>query len=507
MVEPYVQLSGISKSFGGIKALKDVSFDVRAGEVHALLGENGAGKSTLIKILSGLYSPDTGTITVNGQQVAFTSTRDSNAAGIATVYQELLLFPELSVAENVFIGNYPRHASGAINWTEVRARTRALLDSLDTPDLDVDAKVLTLSVAQRQRVEIAKALSKDARILIMDEPTASLVEADVQRLMDVVRQLRARGVGIIYVSHRMSEIFALSDRVTVLRDGAYVATRNIDEVDEAQLVSLMVGRSIESLFPKVSVPIGETVLQVRDLNHGRHVRNISFDLRRGEILGVAGLVGSGRTELALTLFGMTPATSGEIRLGGEAVHITSPIQARDLGIAYVPEDRGLQGLVKPMAIRKNITMASLASVCRGIFVQAKEEAGKTSRAIRRFGVRCRDGEQPVGELSGGNQQKVVIAKWLETNPRVLILDEPTRGVDVGAKSEIHAIMGELVAQGVAILMISSELPEVIGMSDRILVISNGEVTGEIARANATPELVGAAMTAQRRGPQERERVA
>ncbi len=497
MTLPFVIMTGMSKSFIGVKVLKDVSFDVRPGEVHALLGENGAGKSTLIKMLSGLYTPDSGTIVVDGKEQKFASTRDATAAGIATVYQELLLFPELTVAENVFLGHYPRSPGGWIDWPEVRARTRALLDRLDTFDLDVDAKVLTLSVAQRQRVEIAKALSRNAKILIMDEPTASLVEADVQRLMHVVRQLRARGVGIVYVSHRMSEIFALADRVTVLRDGALVGTRDIGEVDERQLVSMMVGRPIDSLFPKAEAAIGETVLEVKKLNHGRHVRDISFTLRRGEILGIAGLVGSGRTELALTLFGMTPVTSGEIVMEGRPVRIASPRQARELGIAYVPEDRGLQGLVKPMAIRKNVSMATIEKVSSGIFIKAAVEAGRALEAVKRLSIRCRNIGQPVGELSGGNQQKVVIAKWLETNPRVLILDEPTRGVDVGAKAEIHTIMGELVKQGVAILMISSELPEVLGMSDRILVMSGGTVTDEIARAEATPERVGAAMTAHR----------
>jgi ABC-type sugar transport system ATPase subunit len=499
MTAPFVSMSGMSKSFVGVKVLKDVSFDVRAGEVHALLGENGAGKSTLIKMLSGLYTPDAGAIVVDGKEMKFSSTRDATAAGIATVYQELLLFPELTVAENVFLGHYPRTGGGWIDWPEVRSRSRALLDQLDTFDLDVDAKVLTLSVAQRQRVEIAKALSRDAKILIMDEPTASLVEADVQRLMQVVRQLRERGVGIVYVSHRMSEIFALADRVTVLRDGALVGTRDIGEVDERQLVSMMVGRPIDSLFPKAEATIGDIVLEVKKLNHGRHVRDISFSLRRGEILGIAGLVGSGRTELALTLFGMTPATSGEIVMEGRPVRITSPRQARDLGIAYVPEDRGLQGLVKPMAIRKNVSMATIERVSSGIFIKAGAEAQRALEAVKRLSIRCRNIGQPVGELSGGNQQKVVIAKWLETNPKVLILDEPTRGVDVGAKAEIHTIMGELVKQGVAILMISSELPEVLGMSDRVLVMSGGGITDEIARADATPERVGAAMTAHRTG--------
>lgn len=497
--KPFISMSGMSKSFVGVKVLKDVSFDVRPGEVHALLGENGAGKSTLIKMMSGLYTPDAGTITVGGAPVKFASTRDASAAGIATVYQELLLFPELSVAENVFLGHYPRTSLNIIDWPQVRARTRALLDQLETYDLDVDTKVQTLSVAQRQRVEIAKALSRDAKILIMDEPTASLVEADVQRLMTVVKQLRERGVGIVYVSHRMPEIFALADRVTVLRDGALVGTVDIGDVDERQLVSMMVGRDIHSLFPKVDVAIGDVVLEVKNLNHGRHVQDISFSLRRGEILGIAGLVGSGRTEVALTLFGMTPAASGQITLNGKVVDIRSPRQARDLGIAYVPEDRGLQGLVKPMAIRQNVSMATIDRLSKGIFIQAGDEEKKAIDAVKRFGVRCRNIEQPVGELSGGNQQKVVIAKWLETQPQILILDEPTRGVDVGAKAEIHTIMGELVSQGVSILMISSELPEVLGMSDRVLVMSGGRITGEIDRADATPERVGAAMTAHKTG--------
>lgn len=491
----FISMTGVSKSFVGVKVLKDVSFDVRPGEVHALLGENGAGKSTMIKIMSGLYTPDSGTIVVDGTERKFASTRDATSAGIATVYQELLLFPELSVAENVFLGHYPRNSLGVIDWPQVRQRTRELLDQLETFDLDVDTKVLSLSVAQRQRVEIAKALSRDARILIMDEPTASLVESDVQRLMTVVRQLRDRGVGIVYVSHRMSEIFALADRVTVLRDGAHVGTKNIDEVNEGQLVAMMVGRPIESMFPKVDAEIGETILEVKNLNHGRHVRDISFALRRGEILGIAGLVGSGRTELALTLFGMTPATSGEIWLDGNKVQIKSPQQARDLGIAYVPEDRGLQGLVKPMAIAKNVSMASIER--SGLFINAGEEARRALAAVKRFAVRCRDIGQAVGELSGGNQQKIVIAKWLEINPQILILDEPTRGVDVGAKSEIHAIMGQLVKQGLAVLMISSELPEVLGMSDRILVMSGGQITEVLDRAEATPERVGAAMTAHK----------
>jgi rhamnose transport system ATP-binding protein len=492
---PFVRLAGVSKSFGGIRVLKDVNFDVRPGEVHALLGENGAGKSTLIKIISGLYLPDGGSIEIEGRPVSFASTRDATRQGIATVYQELLLFPELTVAENIFLGHYPKRSWGGIDWSQARNEARRLLDSLDCPDLDVDTKVAKLSVAQRQRVEIAKALSHDARVLIMDEPTASLTQADVLRLMDIVRSLRARGVAIIYVSHRMPEIFALADRVTVLRDGALIGTLPIGDLNEASLVAMMVGRSIGQLFPKAEPLIGDTILEVARLSCGKLVKDISFSLRKGEILGIAGLVGSGRTELALTLFGITPAAAGTIQLNGRPVTIRSPRAARDFGIAYVPEDRGLQGLVKSMSIAQNVSMASLDRLTRGILIRFSQEAARATEAVKRLGVRARGGiHQPVGELSGGNQQKVVIAKWLETSPAILILDEPTRGVDVGAKAEIHAMMGELAQKGLAIIMISSELPEVLGMSDRILVMNNGRVIEVFDRSEATPESVGAAMT-------------
>ncbi|SHF13465.1 rhamnose transport system ATP-binding protein [Kaistia soli DSM 19436] len=491
---PLVQLRNISKTFGGIKVLKNVDFDVRRGEVHALLGENGAGKSTLIKILSGFHHPDEGgELTVNGAPVAFSAPRDARNAGIATVYQELLLFPDMTVAENIFIGHAPRTGM-ALDWNEMRRRARALLDDLDSPDLDVDARVGGLSVANRQRVEIAKALSQDARLLIMDEPTASLADADVRRLLDVVRRLRARGVAIIYISHRMPEIFALADRVTVLRDGALIGTRPIGEVDDAALVSMMVGRSIDQLFPKVTVPIGAPVLELRNVSFKDEVQDISLVLRAGEILGIAGLVGSGRTELALTIFGITPATSGEILLNGEPVTIRSPRQARDIGIAYVPEDRGLQGLVKAQTIRENVSMALLSRISRASIVNRALESSMARDAIARFGIRARGPEQRAGQLSGGNQQKVVLAKWVATNPKVLIMDEPTRGIDVGAKSEIHALMCKLAGEGLAVIMISSELPEVLGMSDRILVMNGGRMVKTFDRSEATPDVVGAAMT-------------
>lgn len=489
-----VELIGVSKSFGAYEVLKNVNFNVRPGEVHALLGENGAGKSTLIKIIAGVHAPSGGEIRVEGKLESFTSPKEACRCGIATVYQEMLLFPELTVTENIYLGHAPRQSWGGLDWGKMKRQARALLDSLDSHDLDEDAVVGTLSVANRQRVEIAKALSQDAKIVIMDEPTAALAETDVERLLMVVRRLRDRGVGIIYVSHRMPEIFAIADRVTVLRDGNYIGTRAIGEVDQSVLVSMMVGRSIDQLFPKVVAELGKTVLEAKKLSYRHRVRDVSLKLRAGEILGIAGLVGSGRTELALTLFGITPATEGEISINGQHEVIDSPRRARDLGIAYIPEDRGLQGLVRPQTIRENIAHAILDRISRNSFVDRNQERVLANEAITQFSIKARGPEQIAGTLSGGNQQKVVIAKWLGTKPSILIMDEPTRGIDVGAKSEIYALMGELAQQGLAIIMISSELPEVLGMSDRILVMSDGRMVAELSREEATLESIGAAMT-------------
>ena len=490
-----IALRGVSKSFGPVSVLKDVDFDLRAGEVHALMGENGAGKSTMIRIMSGAHRADAGELLVDGAPARFASAREAQGAGIAVVHQELLLFPALTVAENIFLGHAPRTPWGALDWRSMRERARAILDRLDCPDLDVDASVARLSVANRQRVEIARALSREARVLIMDEPTAALAEADVRRLIDVVRRLRDTGVAIVYVSHRMGEIFELATRVTVLRDGRSVATKPIEEVSEASLVSMMVGRDIDQLFPKEDVPLGRTMLEVRNLTRGPLVRNISFDLRAGEILGVAGLVGSGRTELAQTIFGIAPAESGEISIDGAAVRVGTVEDAIRHGIAYVPEDRALQGLVRAQTIRDNVAMAILGRLTRRGVVSRRGETEEASEAIRRFAIRARGPGQVVSQLSGGNQQKVVLAKWLATNPRILILDEPTRGVDVGAKTEIHRLMTALAREGLAILMISSELPEVLGMSDRVLVMRGGQLSATLSRAEATPDAVGAAMMA------------
>jgi rhamnose transport system ATP-binding protein len=490
---PLLAVAGIEKSFPGVRALSGVSFEVAPGEVHALLGENGAGKSTLIKIISGVYQPDAGTLHVGGRPLRFDRPDDARRAGIATIYQELLLFRDLTVAENIFMGHAPRGRGGRLDWKAMAAKTQALLASLEISDLAPSQIVGTLSVGNRQRVEILRALSQDARLLIMDEPTAALTEYDVTRLFDIVRRLKSRGVGIIYISHRMDEVFQLADRVTVLRDGAQVGSRRVAETSAAELVQMMVGRQIESLFPKVAAAIGAPVLEVQDLVRRPLTKGVSLSVRAGEILGLAGLVGSGRSELAQTIFGVTPAESGQIVVCGKQVQIRSPGQARALGIAYVPEDRGTQGLVRAMNVRENFSLASLGKVARLGFIDSVAETRLAETGVARFRVRTGSLDQVVGRLSGGNQQKIVLGKWLANQPKLLILDEPTRGIDVGAKAEIHRLMSELAAQGLAILMISSELPEVLGMSDRVLVMREGRLVAEFSRAEATPEAVGAAM--------------
>jgi ABC-type sugar transport system ATPase subunit len=490
---PLLALKHISKTFPGVKALDDVQFDIQAAEVHALLGENGAGKSTLIKIASGVYQPDTGEIIVAETPVRFNNPREAQSHGIATIYQELLLYPELTVAENIFMGHAPRNRWGAIQWSAMQEEALKLLASLNIHDLDVTRKVSSLTVGNRQRVEIAKALSLNARILIMDEPTAALTEADVARLFDIMKLLKERDVGIIYISHRLPEVFVIGDRVTVLRDGRYIATKQVADTSEDELVNLMVGRTIENLYPKLDAQAGKVMLEVKNLNRKPLTQDISFQLRSGEIVGLAGLVGSGRSELAQVIFGFTPAQSGTICIDGQPVRIKNPAHAMSCGIAYLPEDRSTQGLVRQMNVRENTSLTVLRMLSRATFINRQKETRLAQKTIEKLNIRAYGPHQIVAKLSGGNQQKVVVGKWLATTPRILIMDEPTRGIDVGAKAEIHRLMSELAQQGLAILMISSELPEVLGMSDRILVMREGRVVAEFSSEEATQESIGMAM--------------
>ncbi len=491
--QPIFHIQHISKSFGGVHALQDVHFEIFPGEVHALLGENGAGKSTLIKIITGVYQPDAGELFLDGSPIRFADTRAAQAHGVAAIYQEPSLFPDLDIAENIMIGRQPMGRIG-VDWKRMYQEAGALLRRLGMA-LDPRTKARELSVAQQQVVEIARALSINAKVLIMDEPTSSLTQHEVDELFTIVRQLRASGTAIVFISHRLEELFALADRVTTLRDGAYVGTRAMADVTTDELIRMMVGRTLGELFPKQSVAAGEVVLEVTGLGVAGSFADVSFELRRGEILGMAGLIGAGRTNVARALFGTEPATSGTIKLDGKVVTIRSPDAAMALGIGYVPEDRKEHGLVLAMSIADNITLPVIATFARGGWLDAKRERAAAADGAKQLEVKMSGVEQQAGQLSGGNQQKVVLAKWLGTHPRVLILDEPTRGIDVGTKAAVHALMSSLAAQGMAILMISSELPEILGMSDRILVMREGRLTGQFSRAEATQEqLMAAAAT-------------
>jgi rhamnose transport system ATP-binding protein len=489
---PIFQARHVSKSFGGVHALKDVHFEIFAGEVHALLGENGAGKSTLIKIMTGVHQPDAGELFLAGQPIHFDSTRAAQQHGVAAIYQEPSLFPDLDVAENILVGRQPMRRGG-VDWKQMYQQASTLLRRLGST-LDPRTKARELSVAQQQIVEIARALSIDAKVLIMDEPTSSLTLGEVEDLFAIVRQLRQAGTAIVFISHRLEELFALVDRVTILRDGSYVGTRAMANVTTDELIRLMVGRTLNELFPKQAVAPGDVVLEVAALGVEGRFSDVSFQLRRGEILGMSGLIGAGRTDVARALFGTEPATTGTIKLDGKVVTIKSPDAAMALGIGYVPEDRKEHGLVLKMSIADNITLPVLSSFAPLGWLDTSRELAAATAGSRQLEVKMASVEQKAGELSGGNQQKVVLAKWLGTKPRVLILDEPTRGIDVGTKAAVHHLMSSLAAQGIAILMISSELPEVLGMSDRILVMREGRLTGQFSRAEATQEKLMAAAT-------------
>jgi rhamnose transport system ATP-binding protein len=489
---PRAELRGISKRFAATQALDDVSLDLLPREVHALVGENGAGKSTLVKILAGVYQPDSGTIWLDGEPIQIPGPSQSRALGIAVVHQEPRLFPDLTVAENVFIGHAPSGRLGTIDWRATRRAAEALFRELEV-HFDVGAPVRGLSMADQQLIEIAKSLSVEARVLILDEPTASLSAHEVERLFTIVRRLRDRGVSILFVSHRLDEVFDLCDRATVFRDGRHVITTATSQLTTADLVRHMVGRTV-SLFPKIETPVGDVLLEVKDLTRVGVFRDVGFSVRAGEIVGFAGLVGAGRTEIARVLFGIDRRDGGEIRLGGTAVEFPSPSAAMHAGIAYLPEDRHQEGLVLDFSIAQNVTLPILPRLFRRFLIRTDTERRVARDYTEQFNVRMTGVDQLVEALSGGNQQKVVLAKWLASKPRVLILDEPTRGIDIGAKVEVHRIISELAASGLGIILISSDLPEVLAMSDRILVLHEGRITAEIPRARATEERVMFAAT-------------
>jgi rhamnose transport system ATP-binding protein len=482
-------VTGITKSFAGVQALRGVSFDLHPGEVHALVGENGAGKSTLIKVITGAHAPDSGSIEIDGRPVVHNHPLLARTLGIAAIYQQPALFPDLSVAENMALGFESGGLWRLIDWRGRRARAKELLDRIGAR-IDPEATVGTLTMPEQQMVEIAKSLGGRAKVLLMDEPTASLPEHEVENLFRVVRELKSHGVGILYISHRLDELYALADRVTVLRDGQTVATRPMQEVERPELIRMMVGREISAIFPKRDVKQGDVILETRRLDcRDSGLRGISLSIRAGEILGLAGLVGAGRTELARVLFGLTPATGGEILLGGMSVKVRTPAEAVDLGIAYVPEDRRRHGVILELPVAANVTLAVLGRISRAGLLDFAREREMASGYVEKLAVKTPSVDVPVGNLSGGNQQKVALSRWLATEPKVLILDEPTQGIDVGAKSELHRLMVDLAERGLAILMISSELPEVLGMSDRVGVMRGGALVGILSRAEATQERV------------------
>ncbi|MEW6180606.1 MAG: sugar ABC transporter ATP-binding protein [Chloroflexota bacterium] len=488
MGEYLFELREITKRFAGVEVLHKVSFNLRPGEVHALLGENGAGKSTLIKIMTGVYQPDEGAIILDGREVRFSNARESQLAGIAAIYQEPSLFPDLDVAENIFVGRHPLKAGGRVDWHRIYREAESLLTSLGM-QLNLKRKARDLSIAEQQMVEIARAFSINARILIMDEPTSSLTLNEVAELFCLVRRLRDEGTAVVFISHRLEELFEIADRVTVLRDGYFVDTKPVKDVTREELIRLMVGRKVSSMFPKQEVQPGNVVLKVEGLTRDGVFKDISFELRKGEILGLAGLVGAGRTEVARAIFGIDPPASGRIFIDGKEVRITSPRQAIALGLAYVPEDRQTHGLVTPMNLISNITLPLVGRFSHFGWLDQRAEINFALSMARQMEVRAHSLWQRARELSGGNQQKIVLAKWLATRPRILILDEPTRGIDVGTKAAVHELMSRLAGEGMAILMISSELPEILGMSDRIIVMREGRITAQLGREEATQEKI------------------
>ncbi|NGN69445.1 sugar ABC transporter ATP-binding protein [Streptomyces sp. A7024] len=490
---PVLAVRGLSKSFGAVRALTDVTLELHAGEAHALAGENGAGKSTLIKTLAGVHRPDAGAVRLDGEAADFGGPADARDAGIAVIYQEPTLFPDLSIAENIFMGRQPRRTLRRIDRTAVHDATAALMRRLGVP-LDPERPARGLSIADQQIVEIAKALSFDARVLIMDEPTAALTGSETARLFSVVETLRAEGAAVLFISHRLEEIFRLCSKVTTLRDGRWIATDDVAGLTEDALVRRMVGRDLDELYPKQQATLGEVALSVRRLTREGVFRDVSFDVRRGEIVALAGLVGAGRSEVVQAVFGVDRADAGEVHVGGTKLRAASPTAAMDAGVALVPEDRRQRGLVMELSIERNIGLTGLGSLGSGGLIKRALERGRASDWATRLQLKYGKLSDSVEVLSGGNQQKVVLAKWLATEPTVLIVDEPTRGIDVGTKAEVHRLLSSLAAEGLAVLMVSSDLPEVLGMADRVLVMHEGRLAAEIPRAEATEESVMTAAT-------------
>ena len=486
MSEYILEMKGIRKEFPGVVALDNVSFSVKPGVIHALIGENGAGKSTLMKVLNGVYQANAGEIYINGEKTVLNGVKDAQAAGISIIYQEFNLINTLSVAENIFLGRY--NGKKTIAWKELKEKAAALLADLGF-NFDVNKEVGKLSTAEKQLVEIAKALSLDAHIIVMDEPTSSLTEKEVDMFFPIIERLKAKGITVIYISHKLDEIYRLCDDVTIMRDGQVTGNAAVQEITRDKIIELMVGRSLDMEYPPRTAKPGEPILEVKNLCRRQQLKDISFTLHRGEILGFAGLVGAGRTELAEAIFGADPADSGEIILKGESVKVRSTLQAKNLSIGMVTEDRKETGLVLPMDVTENTTITDLKSVSKGIILDKKAEEKVAQKYVDSLKTKTPSLHQKINNLSGGNQQKVALAKWLYSNSDVLILDEPTRGIDVGAKFDIYCLMNELTEQGKAIIMISSELPEVLGMSDRVLVMHGGQIKGELTGDEMTAEKV------------------
>ncbi len=480
-------MNGIEKSFNTVKVLHGVDLILKKGSVHALMGENGAGKSTLMKILAGIYKEDKGTISINGAMVDIQTPKQSQHLGIAMIHQELSPIPDMTVAENIYLGREPQKGI-FLDYAKMYQDTEELLTSLKVK-VDPKVKIGNLKVADQQLVEIAKAISLNAEIIVMDEPTSAITDKEVDNLFHIIEGLKKQGKGIIYISHKMDEIFRVSDEITVLRDGRYVNTWESKQIDNSILIKNMVGRELTELYPKSKVPIGDVLLQIKNFSSGSKFRNVSFTVRKGEIYGISGLVGAGRTELMHALFGLEDLEEGEIILDGNTLNIDRTIHAINQGIAYVTEDRKKEGLVLEMSVGENITLPSMKKLSGSIFIKEGEEREIIKEQIENLRIKLHSSRQAVKSLSGGNQQKVVLAKWLIKEPKLLILDEPTRGIDVGAKAEIYRLMGDFVAKGNSIIMISSEMPEVMGMADRILVLSNGYVSGELNREEFVQEQI------------------